>query len=98
MRVNTRCMKALWELISLLAVDGPIQSPMLGQGLHSFLKDLASLPNRDFRLRGLNNNFDVDSVLEGEVKGKEEGGGTMAWPSSCICTDPTLNGHIDAAA
>ena len=71
---------------------------MLGQGPHSFLKDLASLPNRDFRLRGLNNNFDVDGVLEGEVKGKGEEGGTMAWPSYCICTDHSLNGHIDAAA
>lgn len=81
-----------------LGVDGPIQRPMLGQGLHSFLKDFASLPNRDFRLRGLKNNFDVDGVLEGQVKGKGEEGGTMARPSYCICTDHTLNGHIDAAA
>lgn len=51
---------------------------MLCQGRHSFLKDLASLPNQDFRLRGLNNNFDVDGVLEGEVKGAREGGHTMA--------------------
>lgn len=51
---------------------GQLQSPMLGQGPHSFLKDLASLPNRDFRLRGLNNNFDVNGVPEGEAKG---GGG-----------------------
>ncbi len=43
-----------------------------------FLKDPASLPNQDFRLRGLNNNFDVDGVLEGEVKSKGEQGGTMA--------------------
>lgn len=62
------------------------------------LKDLASLPNQDFRLRGLNNNFDVDGILEGEVKGAREGGHTMAWPSDCICTDRTLNGHIDAAS
>ncbi|CAB1451270.1 unnamed protein product [Pleuronectes platessa] len=39
---------------------------------------LASLPNRDFRLRGFNTNFDVDSVLESEVKGKREEGRTMA--------------------
>lgn len=51
---------------------GQLQSPMLGQGPHSFLKGLASLPNRDFRLRGLNNNFDVNGVPEGEAKG---GGG-----------------------
>jgi len=71
---------------------------MLGQGRHSFLKDFASLPNRDFRLRGFNNNFDVDRVLEGGVRGKREEGRTMARPSHCICTDLTLNGHIDAPA
>lgn len=72
---------------------------MLGQGPHSLLKDPPSLPNRDFRFRDLNNNFDVDDVLEGEVKGKREEGCTMARPSSSrICTDPALNGHIDAAA
>lgn len=51
---------------------------MLGQGSHSFLEDPASLPNRDFRLSGLNNNFDVDGVLEGEEKGKREEDHTMA--------------------
>lgn len=51
---------------------------MLGQGPHSFLKDLASLPNRDFRLRGLNNNFDVNGVPEGEAKG---GGGWHNGPA-----------------
>lgn len=71
---------------------------MLGQGPHSFLKDLSSLPNRDFRLRGLNNNFDVDAVLRGEGKGRGREGGTRARPSSCIRANHTLNGHIDAAA
>lgn len=71
---------------------------MLGQGPYSFLKGLTSLPDRDFRLKGLNTNFDVDGVLEGEVKGGREEGRTMARPSHRICREPALNGHIDAAA
>lgn len=71
--VKSRCMEALWESIFLLAVHGgSFSRPCWVKALILFLKSLASLPNRDFRLRGLNNNFDVNGIPEGDARG---GGG-----------------------
>jgi len=50
-----------------------MSSAMLGQGLHSSLTHIAPLPKKTgFPIEGggLNTNFDVGGVLEGEVKGE----------------------------
>lgn len=75
-----------------------IKSISSGQGRHSLPKDATSLPNRGFRWRGLNDNFDVSYFSDGKTRGKSDESGTNARPSHRICTDPTLNGHIDAPA